>query len=1115
MLNRLRLPFLILPLLFCGQVFAINFQVTNNTNSDPGSLRAAILASNASFPADPRNTITFDPGLTIQLTSNLPAITHPVIINDAPIVAVTIDGQNMADIGFHIASGGGSGTPGQGTIIQGITLINFKGADEAGQASYGILINENNNEVTTTTISAIVGSSGNGNTTGPAHGIGITGNNNNITSTTISAITGGSSNIADASSAFGIFIRGNNNTVTNNTSSTTIQGGFGQDGGDAFGINVSGANNIITSTLSAITGGTGGILGIGGDGGTAYGIFLDTATDTLVQNNAITTINGGTGGLTGTSGTAAGIFLQNNSVNNLIGGLNDVVSLGNTISDLTQAGARGIVVSDASSFDNTIESNSIFNINDKGIDLLAAGNGNQPTPVITDVVICSGGAIGVAGTLADTVLGTPYRIQFFNNGIAATPNEGKTPIGSITFNGTGVLVQNFAASFTAIASVVIGDFITATATVESGMPDPALGNTSEFSAERQVVASALSVSASALPQVVCDSINSQLDATPMGGTGPDYTYLWAPATGLSNAAIKNPVATPAESTLYTVTVTDTVGCTAIGAVFLTVNQAPTITQQPANQIVCKSAMASFTSTASGVPVPTVQWQVSTDAGMNFANIGGATNTTYSFNASQVDNNNQYRAVFTTNGCSATTGAATLTVNQAPAITQQPANQIVCNGELASFTAAASGMPAPTVQWQVSINGGVSFTNIVGETNATYSFNVSQADNNNQYRAVFTTNGCSVTTGAAILTVNQAPVIAQQPSNQIVCESSMASFTATLSGVLAPTVQWQVSTDAGMNFANIGGATNTTYSFNASQADNNNQYRAVFTNTCGIATTAAALLTVNQTPVITGQPDNQVVCLGATVSFTAAASGIPTPTVQWQESTDDGVTFTDIPGATNTTLSFTPVLSDSGNQYQAVFTNICGVAPTNAATLTVNPLPTISTSANPTVITLGQSSTLTATLGSGTPPYFVTFSDGFVSPVSANTSVTHEVSPTTTTTYSAVVTDSLGCESDPSNIITLTVLNPTPPPSDLKVVICGPKCRVTKSRKPRISGRTTPGAVVSLYANNSLVAKTKANNKGVFLVKPCLKKGCNTIVAQAVNSAGSTARSQCIKINVKC
>lgn len=48
----------------------------------------------------------------------------------------------------------------------------------------------------------------------------------------------------------------------------------------------------------------------------------------------------------------------------------------------------------------------------------------------------------------------------------------------------------------------------------------------------------------------------QLQAEVTGGV----TYLWQPATGLSGDDISNPVATPANSTEYTVTISDTVGC---------------------------------------------------------------------------------------------------------------------------------------------------------------------------------------------------------------------------------------------------------------------------------------------------------------------------------------------------------------------------------------------------------------------------------------------------------------------------------------------------------------------------------------------------------------------------
>src|SRR5206468_3785141 len=101
-----------------------------------------------------------------------------------------------------------------------------------------------------------------------------------------------------------------------------------------------------------------------------------------------------------------------------------------------------------------------------------------------------------------------------------------------------------------------------------------------------------------------------------------------------------------------------------------------------------------------------------------------------------------------------------------------------------------------------------------------------------------------------------------------------------------------------------------------------------------------LETPTEPPTITLQPTNQTVTAGQTASFTAAATGSPTPTVQWQMSRDGGVTFSNISGATSTSLSFTTALSQNGNKYRAVFTNSAGSATTTAATLTVTPSGTV-------------------------------------------------------------------------------------------------------------------------------------------------------------------------------
>lgn len=107
---------------------------------------------------------------------------------------------------------------------------------------------------------------------------------------------------------------------------------------------------------------------------------------------------------------------------------------------------------------------------------------------------------------------------------------------------------------------------------------------------------------------------------------------------------------------------------------------------------------------------------------------------------------------------------------------------------------------------------------------------------------------------------------------------------------------------------------------------------------GTGNTAQATLVVTCIgPTVTTHPVSQAVCEGGDVTFTAAASGTPAPTVQWQVSTNGGGTFTDIPGATSTSLPLTNVTAAmNGYQYHAVFTNDCGdTAITNPATLTVN------------------------------------------------------------------------------------------------------------------------------------------------------------------------------------
>ena len=181
----------------------------------------------------------------------------------------------------------------------------------------------------------------------------------------------------------------------------------------------------------------------------------------------------------------------------------------------------------------------------------------------------------------------------------------------------------------------------------------------------------------------------------------------------------------------------------------------------------------------------------------------------------------------------------------------------------------------------------------------------------------------------------APVISLQPNAQTACNGASVTFTAAASDSPEPTtIKWQVSSNGGP-FADIPGATTQSLTFTVNAAQNGNLYRAVFTNSCVQRPTNYVPLTVNVASSVTVNPTNQVACEGSGATFTAAAVGNPTPTVQWQVKASGTEVFTDIPGAIYPELGFAAYAEDHGNQYRAVFTNLCGAVTTAAATLAIN------------------------------------------------------------------------------------------------------------------------------------------------------------------------------------
>ena len=444
------------------------------------------------------------------------------------------------------------------------------------------------------------------------------------------------------------------------------------------------------------------------------------------------------------------------------------------------------------------------------------------------------------------------------------------------------------------------------------------------------------------------NVGASVTFTVVATGSPAPTYQWKKGgvniTGATAASYTiNPVALTDAAT-YTVTASNASGNVTSSGAVLTVQAAPTITTQPSSLTVSEGASASFTVVATGTPAPTYQWK------KGGVDIAGATAATYTIPATVLGDAGSYTVLLSNAAGTLLSAAATLTVNSsvvAPAITTQPVSQTVNAGASVTFTAAASGTPAPTYQWK---KGGV---DISGATSASYTIATVTAGDAASYTVVATNPGGSATSNPAVLTVQVAPVITTQPVSQTVNAGASVTFTAAASGTPAPTFQWK------KGGVDISGATSASYTIPNVAVGDAASYTVVATNPAGSATSTPAVLTVQVAPAITTQPVSQTVNAGASVTFTAAASGTPAPTFQWKKG---GV---DISGATSASYTIANVAAGDAASYTVVVTNPAGSATSAAAVLTVQVAPSITTQPVSLTVVSGKSATFSV-IATGTP-----------------------------------------------------------------------------------------------------------------------------------------------------
>ena len=178
---------------------------------------------------------------------------------------------------------------------------------------------------------------------------------------------------------------------------------------------------------------------------------------------------------------------------------------------------------------------------------------------------------------------------------------------------------------------------------------------------------------------VCTGSGVQLNAT---GTG---TFSWIPSTGLNNASIPNPIASPTATTTYTVTLTDGVSCVNSDDITVTVLGLPSANAGP-DLYVC--------------PGFDVQLQGNGGGSFNWSPANTLDNATIANPQASPLSTTVYTLTVTDgNGCSAS-DIAQVNVSADPPIDAGP-DQDICNGQTAVLGGTPTSVPGTTYLWSPS------------------------------------------------------------------------------------------------------------------------------------------------------------------------------------------------------------------------------------------------------------------------------------------------------------------------------------------------------------------------------------------------------------------------------
>ncbi|MBL7883693.1 MAG: hypothetical protein JNL69_06465, partial [Bacteroidia bacterium] len=334
---------------------------------------------------------------------------------------------------------------------------------------------------------------------------------------------------------------------------------------------------------------------------------------------------------------------------------------------------------------------------------------------------------------------------------------------------------------------------------------------------------------------------------------------------------------------------------------------------------------SGTLTLSGETGNILRWEQSIDGGINWTPIANTTNTQLYANITLTT---QYRAVVQNGVCtSINSNAATLTVDPVSVGGILNGSSTACGGTNSGTLTLISYIG--TIQdWISSTDGGVTWTSL-GNTSAT--FNYSNVLTTTQFAVIVSSGVCSNDTSSiATITVDPPSDGGTLTMSDVVCASSNFG-TLNVTGFTGIIQNWESSIDGGITWMTVA---NTTASQNYLNLTTTTSYRVnVKSGVCNAATSNAVTITVD--PIAIGGTLNGTTTVCDTINTgTLTLTGSVGTVVNWESSTDAGVTWNTIVNTT-TTHTYTN-LTDTTWFRVIVSSGLCGNDTSSTATIYVNP-----------------------------------------------------------------------------------------------------------------------------------------------------------------------------------